>query len=186
VEKTVEKGIEPRSRVRLVFTGPFRWSPAERVVMKALQMILEGQLGAALREEQSGTYGVKVTAEYQRVPQPEYEIEVDFNCAPERTEGLVKSLFSEIDRLRMDGPAEAHVRDIRAALLREYETASKENQFLVEEIAQRYEDGEDVRDVARIPALYDGLSAESVRDAARLYLDTRNYVRVTLVPEKTK
>jgi len=27
VEKVVEKGIEPQSRVRIVFSGPFRWTP---------------------------------------------------------------------------------------------------------------------------------------------------------------
>lgn len=186
IQKTVEMGIEPRSRVRIVFTGPFTWNPTERVALRVLGMVLEGQLGATLREEQSGTYGVKVTPLHQKVPVPEYQLSIDFSCAPERTEELVRSLFAEIDRLRTDGPPAQHVRDIREALKREYETESKENRYLVEEITRRYEDGEDVRGLYDTPGIYERVTAPMIRDAARAYLDTRNYLRVTLSPEKPK
>ncbi len=70
VEKVVEKGLEPQSRVRVVFSGPFRWDPDQRVLLHLLGQILEGQLGAVLREDQSGTYGVKVTTASDKVPTP--------------------------------------------------------------------------------------------------------------------
>jgi predicted Zn-dependent peptidase len=70
--------------------------------------------------------------------------------------------------------------------MREYETDSKENRYLVEEISRRYQDGEDVRGILQTPALHKSVSASTIQDAARLYLDTRNYVRVTLFPEKGK
>jgi len=186
VEKTVQKGIEPRSRARIVFSGPFRWDPAERVALRVLGLVLEGQLGAVLREDQSGTYGVKVTTLNQKDPVPQYALSIDFTCAPERTEELVKRAFLEIGRLRMDGLSDSYVNDVREALMREYETDSKENRYLVEEISRRYQDGEDVRGILQTPALHKSVSASTIQDAARLYLDTRNYVRVTLFPEKGK
>jgi zinc protease len=169
-----------------VFSGPFRWSAAERVTLRALGMVLEGQLGASLREEQSGTYGVKVSPVAQRVPNPEYLVSIDFACAPERTESLVKSLFDEIARLRIDGPSAGHVSDVREALLREHETNVRDNVYLADQIVQRYEEGADVRSLTETPALYAALSAAALRDAARTYLDTKNYVRVTLVPGKAR
>ena len=135
VEKVVSKGLEPKSRVRLVFTGPFRWTAADRVALEALTMVLEGQLGLVLREEQSGTYGVQVTSDTQRLPKPEYQIAIDFSCAPERTEELVKTAFAEIARLRFDGPTPKHVADTREAMLRQWETDSQENRYLLDKIA---------------------------------------------------
>jgi zinc protease len=184
VEKTIQKGLEPRSRVRIVFSGPFRWGPTEREALRVLGLVLEGQLGAALREDQSGTYGVKVTTLNQKVPTPQYSLSIDFSCAPERTEELVRRLFLEIARLRMDSLSDSYVTDTREALMREYETSSKENRYLVEQISRSYQYGEDVRGILQIPAIDKRLSASMIQDAARLYLDTRNYVRVTLFPEK--
>ena len=184
VEKLVEKGIEPQSRVRVVFSGPFRWDPTQRTLLRVLGLILEGQLGAVLREDQSGTYGVKVTTASDKIPTPSYALSIDFSCAPERTEDLVKRLFLELSRVRMEGLSEPYVRGVREALAREFETDSHENRWAVARITEAYENGDDVRDVLKAPALNSTLSATMIQDAARLYLDTRNFVRVTLMPEK--
>jgi zinc protease len=184
IEKVVEKGIEPRSRIRLVFSGPFSRDPSQRVALRVLGLVLEGQLGASLREEESGTYGVKVTTRTDMVPAPQYTLSIDFNCAPDRAESLVKRLFLELSRLRMDELSESYVVGVREALKREYETDSKDNRFVAERMVDAYENGDDVRDALREPVLHGALTAASIQDAARLYLDTRNYIRVTLVPEK--
>ena len=184
VEKVVEKGLEPQSRVRIVFSGPFRWDPTQRVLLRVLGLILEGQLGAVLREDQSGTYGVKVTTASDKIPTPSYALSIDFNCAPERTEELVKRLFLEISRIRMDALSESYIRGVREALAREFETDSHENRWAVARITDAYENGDDVKDVLNAPAVNATLSTEMIQEAARLYLDTRNYVRVTLMPEK--
>jgi zinc protease len=184
VEKVVEKGLEPQSRVRLVFSGPFRWDPAERVLLNVLGKILEGQLGAVLREDQSGTYGVRVTTASDKVPKPSYALSIDFSCAPERTEELVRRLFLEIARMRMDELSESYLRGVREALAREFETDSHENRWAVARITDAYENGDDVREALREPAVNRTLTPALIQEAARRYLDTRNYVRVTLVPEK--
>jgi zinc protease len=184
VEKVVEKGLEPQSRVRIVFTGPFRWDPTQRVMLRVLGLILEGQLGAVLREDQSGTYGVKVTTASDRVPTPAYALSIDFSCAPERAEDLVKRLFLEIARMRMDELSEPYIRGVREALAREFETDSRENRWVVARLTDAYENGDDVQEALREPAVHKTLTPAMIQEAARMYLDTRNYVRVTLVPEK--
>jgi predicted Zn-dependent peptidase len=86
----------------------------------------------------------------------------------------------------MDTLSDTYVSDVREAMLREYETDSKENRYLVEQLSRRYEDGENARGILEMPAIYKRLSASTIQDAARTFLDTRNYVRVTLVPETGK
>ncbi|MGE5199783.1 MAG: M16 family metallopeptidase, partial [Rhodospirillaceae bacterium] len=184
VERVVEKGLEPQSRVRIVFSGPFRWDPTQRVLLRVLGLVLEGQLGAVLREDQSGTYGVKVTTASDRVPTPAYALSIDFSCAPERTEDLVKRLFLEIARMRMDELSEAYIRGVREALARQFETDSRENRWAVTRITDAYENGDDVAAALEEPGVNRTLTSAMIQDAARTYLDTRNYVRVTLMPEK--
>jgi hypothetical protein len=60
-----------------------------------------------------------------------------FGCAPDRNAELVKAVFREIDALKAAGPTEKQVSDVREALLREFETHSKENGYLLTQIYLR-------------------------------------------------
>ena len=41
LDKTVEKGIEPKSQAALVFTGPFEWNQTQRIAIRAMTEILQ-------------------------------------------------------------------------------------------------------------------------------------------------
>ena len=73
--------------------------------------------------------------------------------------------------------------DARQALLRDFETNSQRNGYLLSRLLFKYEYGENVEDVFNLRPFIDRLSAPLLRDAARTYLDTRRYVEVTLLPE---
>ena len=110
--------------------------------------MLEGQLGAVLREDQSGTYGVKVTTASDKIPTPSYALSIDFSCAPERAEDLVKrAVRGDLRACGWRQLSEPYVRGVREALAREFETDSHENRWAVARITEAYENGDDVRDV---------------------------------------
>ena len=73
--------------------------------------------------------------------------------------------------------------DERAALVRDFETNSQRNDYLLNRMLFKYQYGEDVKDVFNMRPFYDQLTAPMLRDAARTYLDTNRYVEVTLLPE---
>ena len=183
VEKQVIRGIEPRSQVSIVFTGPFQNDEMHRVVVRAMAETLSGSLHATLREDLGGTYGVSVEPRFTKRPTEEYRLTVNFSCDPARTKALVKAAFDVIERFKTTGPAEGQVADTRAALVRDFETNSQRNDYLRDRILFKYEYGEDVKDVINMRPFYDQLTAAVVHDAARTYLNTNRYVEVTLVPE---
>ena len=146
--------------------------------------ILQGSLLESLREELGGTYSVSVGQNVSKVPRPEYQVSIQFGSDPQRVDALVKRVFEEIEKLKANGPTEKQMTDEREAMLREFETSSKQNGYLLTQIAGKYQLGEDVAGVWDAPELYKKLDAASIQQAAKSYLDTSNYVRVTLVPEK--
>jgi zinc protease len=184
VEKTVRKGIEPKSQADIVFTGSFVFDSPHEVALDALGVVLETRLRGTLREALSGTYGVQVDASAAKIPDARYRVTIDFGCDPDRTEELVKTLFREIETLKVKGPTEKEVSDAREALLIQHQSDLAQNNHLVAEIAERYTNSEDVSDFFHLPTEYGKLTAAAIQDAARRYLDTGNYVRVTLFPEK--
>jgi zinc protease len=184
IEKTVEKGIEPKSQTAIIFSGPFDYDPAHRIAMRAMTSIFQSRLLDVLREELGGTYTVSVNGGADRIPRPEYQVSIRFGGDPQRVEGLVKRVFEEVEKYKANGPTEKELEDEKSAMIREFETSSKNNGFLLGQIAAKYLSGEDVAGVWAAPELYRNLDVATVQTAAKTYLNTSNYVRVTLLPEK--
>ena len=184
VDRKVEKGIEPKSRAAIAISGPFEFDQSHRVAIRAMAEILQMRLLEIIREELGGTYGISASSSYQKMPKPEYSINIQFGCAPDRTEDLIKRVFLEIEKFKADGPTEKQLNDEREALTREFETNSKQNAYLLNQIVQRLQNGEDLAALWNIPEFYKKLDATTVQLAARTYLNTSSYVKVTLFPEK--
>ena len=184
VQKEVRKGTEPKSQTAIVFSGPFQHDQAHRTTIRALGLILDTKLRELVREELSGTYGVTVRPTYSKIPDEEYSLMLNFGCDPARVDELVKAIFQEVENLKTKGPSEKDVSDAREALFREYETGMKQNGWLLTQIYLRYQLREDPRDLLAFEKSLPPLSPQVIQEAARAYLNTNNYVRVTLYPEK--
>jgi zinc protease len=184
VKKTVEKGIEPKSLAAIVFSGPFRDAPVNRVAIRASGQILETRLRKLLRETLSGTYDVGVRPSYGRIPREEYRVGIDLGADPARIDELTQAIFREIKKLKKKGPTEKEVEEVRLAESRDYETNSRQNGWWLSQLTERYRIGEDPAAVMRIPDSLALLTRASVRAASRTYLNTKRYVQVTLYPEK--
>jgi zinc protease len=184
IERTIEKGIEPKSQTAIVFTGAFQYDQTQRVAIRALAQVLQSRLLETIREELGGTYSISAVQSYQRFPSPVYSLSIRFGSDPGRAEALVKRVFEELDRLKTNGPTEQQVNEVKQTLLRDFETSSRQNSYLLTQIMFKYQYGEDVDGLWLLPAYYKKLDAAAIQEAARTYLPMGNYVRVTLLPEK--
>jgi zinc protease len=183
VEQEVVKGVDPKSRVAVVFSGPFENDPRNRVVARAMAEMLAGELQQTLREDLGGTYGVSVQPEFQETPVGSYQLTIDFSCDPARTDALTRALFTVIERFRRLGPSARQIAQQRLTLARDDEVNSRDNRYLLNQLLYRYQYGEDVADVFNMRQFYDQLTVEAAREAAGAYLDPSRYVKVTLRPE---
>jgi len=186
VEKTIEKGIAPKSQVSIVFAGPFVYDDAHILALKAMTMVLESRLFDSIRQELGGTYSIGADPTMQKYPHPEFTVRIDWTSDPARTAALVQRVFEEIKFVRDTEFSRDQVARIRAALLREFERNAQNNGYLLNQIAGRYEDGDgsDVAAVVNMPDRIALLTGEEIHQAAVKYLDLANYVKVTLMPEK--
>jgi zinc protease len=183
VDNVVRSGIEPRSQVSIIFNGPFQNDEPHRVIASAMAETLAGDLQRTLREDLGGTYGVSVQPNYTKKPTEEYRLTISFACDPARTDGLVDAAFRVIDRFKAFGPTPSQVTDARSGLTRDFETNSQRNEYLLNRLIFKYEYSEDVKDVFDMKPYYDQITVAALRDAARTYLNTNRYVKVTLLPE---
>jgi zinc protease len=185
VEKTVEMGIAPKSEVAIVFSGAFSYDDPHRLAMRALTMVLQSRLFDTIRQELGGTYSIEVTPYMRKFPRPEYNVRIDWTCDPARTAALVQRVFEEIEFVKRTSFSPGQVIRIRDALTRDFEQDSQDNGYLLNEIARRYEEGDAEHVAAAVDrrARIAALTGDAIQDAARTYLDTSNYVKVTMMPQ---
>jgi len=185
VDKTIEKGIAPKSQVAIVFTGPFEYDEAHRLALRTMGMLLQSRLLDVIRQELGGTYSITVTPSARKVPRPEYTVRIDWTCDPARTTSLVKRVFQEVASFKATNFSSGQVDAIHEALLRNFERSSQDNSYLLRQISRLYEDGdaEDVAAALQLPDRIAALTGDAVQRAARTYLNTGNYLMVTLMPE---
>ena len=98
-------------------------------------------------------------------------------------DALITQLFKDIDQYKTTGPSRAQTSDVKSALLRDLETNSRDNGFLLNQLAYKYDFGEDPAEAFSLDKFYNQITQPAIRDAAQMYLDTSHYVKVTLIPE---
>jgi len=183
VDKVVTKGTTEKSEVGVIFSGSFQNNLKNRIVLRAMANTLAGNLQRVLREDLGGTYGVSVDPEFTKRPTEDYRINITFACDPARTQDLVKALFSVVEDFKTNGPSAGQAADAQSALRRDLETDSRQNGYVLSQLAFAYQYDEPIPDPSSLRQIYDQLSAPLLREAARQYLDMNRYVKVTLFPE---
>jgi zinc protease len=183
VEKVVRRGVEPKSQTRITFTGAFDHSPENRLAIALLVEVLDMKLRDVLREDLGGTYGVSVSHGLQRFPDGRYSLSIAFGAAPDRLEELTAVVFTVLDAMRTNGPDAAALANVKEQQRRTFETNLQRNEYWLSLLLREAETGEPAANALSLPQRLDGVTAAHVQEAAQLYLDMTNYVRVSLVPE---
>jgi zinc protease len=186
VDKVIRLGIEPKSRVALVFTGRMPYDEAHRATVRALSTVLNGMLWAVLQGELGATYSVSVSPTFTKVPREEFTIPITFGCRPDRVEELVNAVLTVVASLKAGLLPNNELNKVRGILVREYDSSLQQNGFLVAELCRRYQSGENVNETFTRAEHYRALTPLAIREAARQYLNIWRVVRVLLYPQTTQ
>jgi zinc protease len=184
IEKTVYKGLEPKSRVSLISSGEYEYTPENNIQIEALQEVLQIKLIEALREEESGVYGVGVSESTDKFPTGHYRFSVGFGCAPENVDKLVKRTQDEINKLKLNGADPKDIEKFVAETNRKMETAKKTNGFWLGYLDQNTFLGDDLDEVFRQDELLKTITVASTKAAANKYFNDDNFIKAVLMPEK--
>jgi zinc protease len=184
VTKTVYKGQENKSSVRLNFTGNVVYNDVDDTQLSQLCKALEIKLREVLREDQGGVYGVGVSGGISREPFGTYNITISFGCAPENVEKLIKLTMDEIHNAKQNGVAAVNVEKVIAEDTRSLETSVKENSYWrynLEQSVYYNEDPNTILDDAKTIRL---LTVDKTKELANKYFNEGTMAKFVLMPEK--
>ena len=183
VQRAVRKGLEPKGRQTVIFTGDFDFDRKNRYTLQSMTEVLRNMLREILREDMGGTYGVGAYGSGSREPRERYSIRVAFGADPERLDELTEAAFSAIDSLATHGASEDNLAKVKETQRRQRETDLRENGFWISVLNVYDQNDEDLRLILDYDRLVEDLTADAIGEAAARYFDFDNYVEVRLVPE---
>jgi zinc protease len=185
VEKTIYKGIEPKSSVELIYTGDFSWSRDEEYKIESLIDALDIRLREVIREDKGGAYGVDIRQSIEKMPKQKYQITVEFGCDPKRVDELTKAAFAVIDSMKQFGPNNELVAKVKAIQKREHEKKLKENSYWKGIIYAYLVNKDELNQILDYPTWNENLKAEDIKTEAVKYFGD-NCLKFVLYPEAKK
>ena len=184
VDLAVYKGIEPRSRTRLVFAGEMDWSRPEAMALVALKEMLQVKVRERIELDLGSTYSIHVGASASLLPDPEYRVFVDFGSDPARADELLDEVFGSVDWL-VGGGEQEYLDTAKELISGAREEQLRRNGFWLGQIEAVVERGENFSVIPAFDDRLEALTLNEVVDAAARYLSRDRYVRVVLLPEES-
>ncbi len=186
IKREIRKGMEPKSRTAIVFTGKGEYSRENQYHLSSLAEVVDLMLRDILREELGGTYGVSVNSGFSKYYDQEYSFSISFSTDPERIEELTDAIFRAISRMKIEGVASAYIESVKETQRRTRESNMKKNGYWISQLMSRYMDGQDPLSMLDREKMIESLMPIDIQSAALKYLEITNYVQVSLLPEEKK
>jgi len=182
-KKVIYKGTDPKSSVQISMYGEVAYSEKDVLPLKAASDILQIKLTEKLRESESGVYTVSARSILNKVPYGNFSITVSFPCGPDNAEKLLDAALAEIKKLADNGPEAKDITKFKEAMLLDYKTKIKENQYWLDNLTKSYKNSFNHEGILSEEAAINALTAKDIQDAAKKYF-TKDKVIGILMPEK--
>ncbi len=183
VNKVVKKGQEEKSIQYIVFHGDFDYNAQNKLQLDAVSRILSTKLLEVIREEKSSVYSIGARPSSSKFPDNDYSMSIYYGTSPDKLEELKSAVFDIIKGYAENGPTEEEVATAQEKMMRERETALRENNFWLNILSGTYylKNG-DFSEYGNYEQLVKNITVESIKQAFYDYFDFENYVGVALAP----
>jgi zinc protease len=177
-------GQEPKARVQLLFHGDESWTRDKDRDIYILDQVLSIRLREVLREDKGGVYAVSVGGSIVRAPHQERNMTVSFGCDPARVNELLRATFDEMLVIQRAGISADYLEKVKQTFTREREVQLRSNGFWIGWLTSAYTYGDDPTLVLDPSKMVARMTSDNVREAAKRYLDPRQYYEPVLLPAK--
>lgn len=184
VDVNVYKGKDPKALIMAIYSGEIPYSDELDLKAQAISEILNIRIIENLREKIQGIYGGGTSAEFEKVPYPNYSFLLQLPCGPEKVDTLLIAANAEIQNLIKDGPSKENLDKVKKQWIEKYKVDVKENGTWLSELQSFNFPGDNPDYFINYEKYVNALTPKDIQDAAKLLLSTKNVVTGILRPEK--
>lgn len=134
----------PKATTAIVYTGDMAYNAENIFLLDVLQQLFQMEFIDKVREEQGGTYGVRVHSEAEKLPKEGFTLQFQFDTDPARRVELVEVMNNVVADLQQNGPNATMLGKVKEYMLKQHTDNLKENAYALNNTWQYYVHGVDL------------------------------------------
>ena len=181
VVKFVRKQETPLANVSVFVTGNVPFSPKNDLALDMLTRVLQIAYTDSVREEKGGTYGVSVSFSLEKEEDPNALVRISYKSDPKRYDELNPIIYKQLQNIADNGPVASSMDKVKKYLKKQYGQMAITNDYWSYVIWHELDDEADFdKDYCK---MVDAISGEDVQKMAKLLLQQKQRIEVTMLSE---
>ena len=131
----------PKQKNYIRFQGKAAYNRERELVLNIAKSILQQRYFETIREEEGGSYGVRVFSGMSIAPYDNFSLGMMYDSNPDKAEKLMNIIYSEVEKLLKEGPSEADYQKAIEVLVKNREQGLEENRVLLQGLMSQYTKG---------------------------------------------
>ncbi|WP_159520584.1 M16 family metallopeptidase [Sunxiuqinia indica] len=174
----------PKANVNVTYVNDIEYNQENILAMKVLKGILDLRYTESVREDEGGTYGVRVGSGLSQYPVERAQVKIMFDCDPSRTEKLKSLIYQEINKIIEEGPTDVDFNKTVSNLLKDRQQSLEHNSFWMNSLYNYYYSGINSADPANYEELLNEMTKQDIQKFAASFFEGADLIDVVFKPKE--
>ena len=174
----------PKSTVFISFETDLKYNPYNYLGLEVIKGILDLVYTEKVREDEGGTYGVRVSFSSELRPEQIGEGVISFDCDPARANELKAIIYRELDNIIKNGPTQENLDKTINNILKNREEDKMHNVYWIGILNGYYSDGINSDDPANFENILKAYKIKEKKKIAGLKIKKADVFDLIFKPAK--
>jgi zinc protease len=168
----------PKATIFSIYTGKADYTVDNQLKMSILTQTMDILFNKTIREDEGGTYGVRIGGNTDNYPTDNFTFYISFDTDPKLIDKLLGKVKQGMTEVATDGPSTENLNKVKEFMLKSYTEAQRNNSHWLSAINSYYTWGLDSQNgyEAKIKAI----STDDIKKFASMLLAQKNEVDVIM------
>ena len=182
VHKFTKKQATPLANVSIYYTADIPFSAQADLELDMLTRVLQIAYTDSVREEKGGTYGVRVSANFEKDDHPTALLQISYNADPNRYDELNPIVYEQLSLIAERGPLASSMDKVKKYLTKQYNQMIITNGYWDYIIWHQIEDGVDFdKDYCK---MVENTTSKQIQRMAQQILAAKRCIEITMLSSK--
>lgn len=169
----------PTATVFLANNGSADYSLKNKLAYSIASQVLDIVMTEEIREKEGGTYGVSVSAQVNKLPQPNVMFQVYYQTDPDKYEYLNQRIHEIITDFVQNGPSAVNMDKVKEYMVKKHQENLRENGYYARSMRELLVNGIDT--FTDYEQVLNNLTANDIRTIFADLLKQNNHIKIVMV-----
>lgn len=174
----------PKTTIYTKLSGEMDYNRKNSMSVSIIGKLLDKRYMETIREEEGGTYGVRVGGSLSRIPKHEFSLTISFDTDPEKHKKLLGLVWNEINIIKDNGPDAADLDEVKKSFIKLRNEQLDKNRFWMSSIQGTLMSGNEFLPIEKYEELVNSIDAKMIKKTAGKMFSNPDIVEVIMNPKE--